>query len=90
MKQLRQSDVTIFCRRAGQVVMLNFLESRGSMGSQIDLSAGENQMKTFAKVTGGFAWFPQFDGEIPGIFQQVASFLRHQYSLTYSPTKRGE
>jgi hypothetical protein len=46
---------------------------------------GENQLKTFAQMTGGNAWFPRFDGEIPGIFQQVASFLRHQYSLSYSP-----
>jgi hypothetical protein len=45
----------------------------------------ENQLKTFALQTGGLSWFPQFDGEIPGIFQQVAAFLRHQYSISYTP-----
>ena len=40
---------------------------------------------TFSMETGGFSWFPQFDGEIPGIMQQVAAFLRHQYSLSYTP-----
>ncbi len=39
-------------------------------------------------MTGGFAWFPQFDGEIPGIFHEVAAFLRNQYSISYSPTNR--
>ena len=47
---------------------------------------GENQMKTIANLTGGYAWFPQFDGELPDIFHQVAAFLRHQYSLSYTPT----
>ena len=37
-------------------------------------------------MTGGFAWFPQFDGELPGIMREVAAFLRHQCSLTYSPS----
>ncbi len=31
---------------------------------------------------------PQFDGEIPGIFHEVAAFLRNQYSISYSPTNR--
>ena len=43
-------------------------------------------MKTISNLTGGYAWFPQFDGELPGIFHDVASFLRHQYSLSYTPT----
>jgi hypothetical protein len=32
------------------------------------------------------AWFPQFTGEIPGVMRTVADFLRHQYTITYSPT----
>jgi hypothetical protein len=27
----------------------------------------------------------QFEGEMPGVFRDVAAFLRHQYSLSYSP-----
>jgi len=63
-------------------------EMRAAMEAKSISSRMKNQMKTFAKETGGFAWFPRFSGEIPGIFQQVASFLRNQYSLTYSPTNR--
>jgi len=87
MKALHQTDVPIFIVGMSQVVMLT-QEMRGRTGSEIDFLQDENQMKTFAKETGGFAWFPRFSGEIPGIFQQVAAFLRNQYSLTYSPTNR--
>ncbi len=85
MKQLRGSDVTIFCIGLGKIYT-NFLETHGSRGSNLNYLQAENQLRTFANETGGFAWFPQFDGEIPGIMQSVAAFLRHQYSLSYSPT----
>ncbi len=89
MKQLRQSDVTIFCVGLDKPY-INFIESRGSLGSHMNYLQGENQMKTIANLTGGYAWFPQFDGELPGIFHDVAAFLRHQYSLSYTPTSGGK
>jgi VWFA-related protein len=84
MKQLRQSDVTIFVVGLDKT-FTNYLETHGSLGAHMDYLQAENQLKTFANETGGYAWFPQFDGEIPGIFQQVAAFLRHQYSISYTP-----
>jgi VWFA-related protein len=84
MKELRGSDVTIFAVGLGKV-FTNFLDMHGSRGSHMDYLQAENQLKTFALETGGFSWFPQFDGEIPGIMQQVAAFLRHQYSISYTP-----
>src|SRR5215831_10748522 len=85
MKALRGSDVPIFCVGLGKT-WTNFLESRGSLGAHMDYLQAENQLKTFAQETGGFAWFPQFDGEIPDIFRSVAAFLRHQYSLSFTPS----
>jgi VWFA-related protein len=85
LKQLRQSDVTIFSVGLDKPYT-NFLESHGSMGSHMNYLQGENQLKTFSQLTGGYSWFPQFDGEIPGIFHDVTAYLRNQYSLTYSPT----
>jgi len=82
MKALRGSDVTIFCVGLGQAYA-NFTR-RGSPG--LTYLQAENQLKTFAAETGGNAWFPQFDGEMPGVFRDVAAFLRHQYSLSYSPS----
>ena len=83
IKALHQTDVPIFI-----VGMSQFLMVRGRGNNEIDYLQDENEMKTFAKETGGNAWFPRFDGEIPEIFQQVAAFLRNQYSLTYSPSNR--
>jgi VWFA-related protein len=86
-KQLRQTDTTIFVVGVDKVIS-NYLEMHGGMGGmrRMDFLQAENQMKTFAQMTGGFAWFPQFDGELPGIMRDVAAFLRHQYSLTYTPS----
>jgi VWFA-related protein len=87
IKQLRGTDVTVFVVGLDKPIT-NYAEMHGRLGSmaRMDYLQGENQMKTFAQMTGGFAWFPQFDGEIPGIFREVAEFLRHQYSITYTPT----
>jgi len=87
IKQLRGTDVTIFSVGVDQPVTL-YLESHralGSMGHMTYLQA-ENQLKTFSQMTGGFAWFPRFEGEIPSVMRSVAEFLRHQYSITYSPS----
>src|SRR5208337_2676348 len=87
IKQLRGTDVTIFSVGVDQPITL-YLESHralGSMGHMTYLQA-ENQLKTFSQMTGGFAWFPRFEGEIPNVMRSVAEFLRHQYSLTYSPS----
>jgi len=87
IKQLRQTDTTIFAVGLDKPYT-NFLDSRGATGSHLNFLQGENQLRTFALMTGGNAWFPQFDGEIPGIFHDVAAFLRNQYSISYSPTNR--
>ncbi len=87
MKLLRQTDVTIFAVGVDKPIT-NYLEMHRQLGGmrQLNFLQGENQLKTFAHQTGGFAWFPQFDGEVPGIMREVAAFLRHQYSLTYTPS----
>lgn len=92
MKQLRGTDVTIFAVGVDKPLM-NWLEMQGGMGMrqsmrELNYLQAENQMKTFAQESGGFAWFPQFDGEIPGVMRDVTEFLRHQYSITYTPSNR--
>ena len=89
MKALRGSDVPIFCVGVAKPV-LNAAQARGDMRPHMDYLQAENQLRTFAQETGGYAWFPQFDGEIPDIFRSVAAFLRHQYSLSFSPTSGGK
>jgi VWFA-related protein len=91
MKQLRNTDTTIFAVGVAKPIS-NYMEMHGRLGGRatLDFLQAENQLKTFAHMTGGMSWFPQFDGEIPGIMREVAAFLRHQYSLSYTPSNQSE
>ena len=64
------------------------MDAYGYMGSiqRMDFLQADNQMKTFAKETGGMSFFPMFYGEFPSIFQAISQSLRNQYSIAYSPT----
>lgn len=46
----------------------------------------QNQLKTFAAMTGGLSFSPVFQGELPDIFSQINNSIRNQYVLTYRPT----
>lgn len=63
-------------------------DARGAMGSiqRLDFLQADNQMRTFAKETGGQSFFPRFFGEYPGIFRAIHESLRNQYSIGYQPT----
>lgn len=52
----------------------------------IDYLQADNEMNTFARLTGGRAYFPRFQGEFPEIFRSIAGDIRNQYNLTYRPT----
>ncbi|MGH9631629.1 MAG: VWA domain-containing protein, partial [Bryobacteraceae bacterium] len=65
-------------------------DARGYMGSiaRLDFLQADNQLRTFAKETGGQAYFPRFYGEFPAIFGAISNALRNQYSLSYNPTNQ--
>jgi VWFA-related protein len=86
IKELRQTDVTIYCIGMSHDIV-EYLDSHGMIGSigRMTYYQAENQLKTFAQMTGGRAWNPQFQGEYPSIFQDVVASLRNQYSLVYTP-----
>jgi hypothetical protein len=54
----------------------------------MDFLQADNQMRVFARETGGMSFFPRFYGEFPGIFRAVADSLRNQYSMAYQPTNQ--
>src|SRR5450432_1217037 len=78
-------NVTIFAVGTGQAVRLM---AEGSMGPlrQLDYMQADNQMNTFARMTGGRAFFPRFEGEMPDIFHDINDSIRNQYVLTYKPS----
>jgi hypothetical protein len=57
---------------------------------RMDFLQADNEMNTFARETGGQAFFPRFLGEYPGIFQAVSTALRNQYSIAYHPSNQAK
>lgn len=54
--------------------------------SQIDYLQADNQMQTFARMTGGRFYQPRFQAEYPEIFHDIAGDIRNQYQLAYHPS----
>ena len=54
--------------------------------ANMDYLVAENQMKTFAQLTGGRWYSPRFQGDLPAIFKEVAQAIRNQYTITYQST----
>ena len=52
----------------------------------MDYLQGDNEMRTFAAMTGGRAYFPRFEGELPELFGDISNDIRNQYTLSYAPT----
>ncbi len=89
MKRVKESqNVTIFTVSTGEAFQI-WAEGRlyGSM-RQMDFLQAKNQLRTFAEMTGGRAYNPRFEGEMPGIFQDIGQSVRNQYTLTYHPTNK--
>jgi VWFA-related protein len=54
--------------------------------TQIDYLQADNEMQTFARLTGGRFYQPRFQAEFPGVFQDIIGDIRSQYNLAYRPT----
>jgi VWFA-related protein len=52
----------------------------------IDYLQADNEMKNFAKMTGGMWFSPRFEGEMPEIFSQINQAIRSKYELVYHPS----
>jgi VWFA-related protein len=52
----------------------------------MDYLQADNEMRTFAAMTGGRAYFPRFQAEFAEIFRDIGDDIRHEYSLAYTPT----
>ena len=82
---LKQNDVTVFC--VGVAESGYQMAQMRSGVSAIGYPLSKNQLQAFANLTGGIAYFPRFEGEIPGIFSSVVGFLRNEYDLGFAPAK---
>lgn len=91
LQKLKAShDTTIFAISTGRAFRERMEAAYGgnvefSM-QNMDYLQADNEMNTFAKYTGGRAYFPRFQAELPEIFRDIGASIRNQYSLSYHPT----
>ena len=81
LKIVKASDTAIY-----PVSILEFMTVRSPRGENIDALQARNALDTIAKYSGGQAYFPRFEGELPSIFEQISGQLRLQYGLGFVPT----
>jgi Ca-activated chloride channel homolog len=88
-KKVQEAGVPIYA--IGLMQMLReWMDARGYLGGidRMTFLQADNQMRTFAKETGGQAYFPRFEGEYGQIFGAIHQALRNQYVLTYMPSNK--
>jgi VWFA-related protein len=90
-KKLQSAGVPIYAIGIMQALR-EIVDARGGMGAiqRLDFLQADNQMRTFAKESGGMSFFPRFFGEFPGIYGAIHQALRNQYSITYAPTNQAK
>ena len=92
LKKIKSTkDVTIYPISVGfsarEYCEVHHCRTRGMIPvSNMDYLQADNEVKTFAQLTGGRAYFPRFQGELPEIFHDIAADIRNQYSISYHPT----
>jgi VWFA-related protein len=88
LKKIKNTkDVTIYAISIGWQ-WREAMEAHGYAGGiqSIDWLQADNQLNTFAHLTGGRAYFPRFEGELPELFHDIAADIRNQYNISYHPT----
>jgi VWFA-related protein len=98
MKKIKDTkDVTIFPISVGFILReycethpgSYYCQNSHGMGipvGHMDYLQGDNEMRTFAAMTGGRAYFPRFQGELPELFGDISNDIRNQYTISYAPT----
>jgi VWFA-related protein len=86
LARMHESDVAVYSVGVGQQLFLSLETGGGLSGTgRLAYLQAQNQLRTFSEITGGRAWFPRFEGEIPAVMSDIAASLRNQYSLAYTP-----
>lgn len=94
MKKIKATkNVTIYPVSVGwalrnycEVHQCGYTHGMGIPVGQMDYLQADNEMNTFAKMTGGRAYFPRFQAEFPEIFNSIGQDIRNEYAIAYHPT----
>lgn len=96
LKKIQNSkDIAIYAVGTGQALR-NYAESHQMISRLcgitsidscgIEWQQADNQMRSFARMTGGRAYFPLFQASFKDAFIDIAQTIRNQYSLAYHST----
>lgn len=86
-KAIQENGVPIYA--IGMLQALRIMMEPSMSGPQdLTFLQADNEMKTFAKETGGMSFFPRFFGEMPSIYHSINDALRNEYTITYRPTNQ--
>jgi VWFA-related protein len=89
LKKIKDTrDITIFTISTGGMLR-QLTEGRGGLNGQLrDMSymQADNEMRTFANLTGGMSFQPIFITEMPDIFADINNSIRAKYELVYRPS----
>jgi VWFA-related protein len=87
LEKCKESSASVYAIGLGQRFRI-LAEARGRLSNLqlLDLLQGDNRLKSFAELSGGEAYFPRFDTELPGIVNGISTLLRSQYSISYTST----
>jgi VWFA-related protein len=88
-KSIQEGGVPIYAISLMQALRIMNEQRMGAV-ARMDFLQADNEMNTFARETGGQAFFPRFFGEYPSIFQSISQALRNQYSLAYHPSNQAK
>ncbi len=69
--------------------ILEWVAVRMPNGYNINYWQDRNSLTYISKYSGGMAYFPRFEGELPDDYRQIANQLRSEYSLGFMPTDPG-
>jgi VWFA-related protein len=94
MKKIKSTkDITIYPISVGwalrnycEVHSCGYTHGMGIPVGQMDYLQADNEMNTFAKMTGGRAYFPRFQAEFGEIFNSIGQDIRNEYAIAYHPT----
>jgi VWFA-related protein len=86
-------DVTIFPISVGWLARERY-EAAGRAAphglgipiSRIDYLQADNELQTFARLTGGRFYQPRFEAEYSEVFHNIVGDIRNQYEIAFRPT----
>jgi VWFA-related protein len=85
LNKCKEGNASVYAIGVGQNLRIR-ADAVGAISNEtnMDFLMGDNRLKSFAEYSGGAAYFPRFETELPQIFSNISQLLRSQYSMAYA------